>query len=107
MLKNAEVYTILDDLDLTGNIFEIKLFLAMDTTIFFVSAKEDGEAIDKMIEYNFINLPGNVMSQNEAFALNHTNDLSEYVCGGMGEKTRFLYFKWEDMEINHIYNENY
>jgi|SRR6056297_829679 len=91
-----------EDLDITGNIFQIELYVnPLIRKTFFISAFDEGEAIDRMVNLIEEKMPGLIFSDNEVLEIEKEGSLSEFIYGG--NHCLYLCIEWSDMELRHIY----
>jgi len=101
-LSNCHV--MFGDLDITGNIFQIDLYInPVVRKTFFVSAFDETESIDKMIDFIEENIPGLLLSRDEEIEEEEVEGLFEYIYGG--NHCRYLCIYWSEMELHHIYQK--
>lgn len=100
----SNYHVMFEDLDITGNIFQIDLYInPVVKKTFFVSAFDEQEAIDKMIDFIEENIPGLLLSRNEEREEEEAEGLFEYVYGG--NHCRYLCIYWSEMDFKQIYQK--
>jgi len=97
------IFVEISDLDITKKLYEIRLFsnaFGKDYT-FYLSAFDEQNAIDIMIDYCENNIPGLIMSRDEEVSEEY---IDEFVYGG--NYCRYMNILWCNMELKKIYEEN-